>query len=153
MTARSAGVLLYRISDQGLVVLLAHPGGPFWRRRDLGSWSIPKGEIQAGESAETAARREFAEELGIAAVGSLASLGRVRQRGGKEVEAFALEGEFDVAGLRSASFELEWPPRSGRRAEFPEVDRAEWFSLSQAREKILASQQPFLDRLEERLAL
>ncbi|HEY0179971.1 MAG TPA: NUDIX domain-containing protein [Dokdonella sp.] len=147
----SAGILLYRRDRAGLRVLLVHPGGPFWRGRDDGAWSIPKGLVAAGETAEAAARREFAEELGTTAAGALSPLGRVRQRGGKWVEAFALEGDFDVAALRSNTFELEWPPRSGRRTPFPEVDRAEWFTLAEARVKILDGQRELLDRLEAQL--
>jgi len=148
MTAASAGILLYRWLNGQLLVLLAHPGGPFWRHRDLGAWSIPKGELRPGEDGEAAARREFAEELGDRPSGALRSIGGIRQRGGKHVEALALEGDFDVAGLRSNTFEIAWPPGSGRVASFPEVDRAEWFALPAARQKILASQAPFLDRLE-----
>ncbi len=149
MAAKSAGILMYHRGEAGLVVLLVHPGGPFWRNRDLGAWSIPKGELDDGEDPEAAARREFAEELGIAATGRLWPLGEVRQRGGKIVVAYALEGTLDAGAVRSNEIEIEWPPRSGRMVRIPEIDRAEWFPLPQAREKILASQQPFLDRLEE----
>ncbi len=148
MAAQSVGILLYKRVDDGVRVLLVHPGGPFWRRKDLAAWSIPKGERAAGEDPETTARREFAEELGTLPDGPLTSLGVIRQSGGKQVEAFALEGDFDVEGLASNSFQIEWPPRSGRLQSFPEVDRAEWFTLSGAREKILRGQQPLLDRLE-----
>ena len=148
MTPASAGILMYRVRGGALEVLLAHPGGPFWRRRDDGAWSIPKGEISAGESPEAAARREFLEELGVEPAGTPQTLGTLRQRGGKIVEAFALEGEFDVESLRSNTFEIEWPPRSGRRAAFPEIDRVAWFDLALARAKMLESQLPFLDRLE-----
>lgn len=151
MAAGSAGILMYKRRGRELLVLLVHPGGPFWRTKDLGSWSIPKGERGEGEDAETTARREFAEELGEAATGLLQPLGGIRQRGGKYVEAFALEGEFDVDRLASNSFEMEWPPRSGRRQSFPEVDRAAWFSLHEAREKINAAQREFIDRLEDQL--
>jgi predicted NUDIX family NTP pyrophosphohydrolase len=147
----SAGILLYRRDADGLRVLLAHPGGPFWRGRDEGAWSIPKGAIEAGESAEAAARREFGEELGAAATAVLTPLGGLKQRGGKWVEAFAMQGDFDVERLRSNTFEIEWPPRSGRQAAFPEVDRVGWFTLEQARTKILPSQQPLLERLIERV--
>ena len=144
----SAGILLYRHRPDGaLEVLLAHPGGPFWRRRDLGAWTIPKGAPLEGEDAETTARREFAEELGMPAVGPLAPLGRIRQKGGKWVEAFALEGSFDPATLSSNPFSTEWPPHSGRIVTFPEVDRAAWFSLAEAREKINEAQRPLLDLL------
>lgn len=148
MTAVSAGILLYHCLKGELQVLLVHPGGPFWRRRDLGAWSIPKGERRPGEDCEAAARREFAEELGDRPSGALQPIGEIRQRGGKHVEAFALEGDFDVAGLRSNTFQISWPPGSGRMASFPEIDRAAWFTLPTAREKILASQLPLLDRLE-----
>ena len=151
MVDTSAGVLLYRLTGGALQVLLIHPGGPFWRNRDEGAWSIPKGVVQSGETPETAARREFAEELGGEAKGALQPLGEIRQRGGKRVMAFALEGEFDCADLRSNEFEIEWPPKTGRSASFPEVDRAEWFALAQARVKILPSQTPLLDRLEAML--
>jgi predicted NUDIX family NTP pyrophosphohydrolase len=152
MAAQSAGILLYKRCEGRLVVLLVHPGGPFWRRKDLGAWSIPKGEPMAGEDPEATARREVAEELGSAPAGALHPLGKIRQRGGKQVEAFALEGDFDVDGLSGNSFEMEWPPRSGRRQSFPEVDRAAWFDLPEARRKILAGQQPLFDRLEGFLA-
>jgi predicted NUDIX family NTP pyrophosphohydrolase len=148
MAAASAGVLLYRRTAAGTEVLLGHPGGPFWQRRDVGAWMMPKGEIAADEVPEQAARREFAEELGAAAEGTLQPLGRIRQRGGKWVDGFALEGDFDPAALRSLSFMLEWPPRSGRLASFPELDRVAWFSVAEARRHILASQSEFLDRLE-----
>lgn len=148
MATESAGILLYRRREKQILVLLVHPGGPFWRRKDLGAWSIPKGQPIAGEDPEVTARREFAEELGIAPTGPLRPLGTVRQRGGKQVEAFALEGDFDSDRLRSNLFEIEWPPRSGRLESFPEVDRAAWFSLPDARRKILVGQHPLLDRLE-----
>lgn len=152
MPITSAGILMYRLHGSVPQVLLAHPGGPFWRRRDDGAWMLPKGELQPGEHAEAAARREFEEELGVPAAGPLHALGRLRQRGGKWVEAFALQGEFDPATLRSNMFELEWPPHSGRRASFPEIDRVEWFALAQARAKILPSQETVLDWLEAHLA-
>ena len=151
MTRTSAGILMYRRDRDELRVLLAHPGGPFWRRRDDGAWSIPKGEPGAHESAETTARREFREELGVEPRGSLHPLGRIRQRGGKYVEAFALEGSFDPDTLRSNTFDLEWPPRSGRVETFAEVDRVAWMTLAEARVKLLASQVPLLDRLAQLL--
>jgi predicted NUDIX family NTP pyrophosphohydrolase len=144
----SAGVLMYRRARGVLEVLLAHPGGPFWRTRDDGAWTVPKGALDAGESPEAAARREFEEEIGVAMTSELQPLPRVRQRGGKWVEAFAAEGDFDVATLRSNTFETEWPPRSGRTMTFPEVDRAEWFDLETARRKILPGQAALLDHLE-----
>jgi predicted NUDIX family NTP pyrophosphohydrolase len=149
MASMSAGILMYRHSRDGLLVLLVHPGGPFWRNRDLGAWSIPKGEFQAGEDPQEAARREFAEELGVRPTGPMRPLGEVRQRGGKTVFAYALEGTLDVDSLRSNKIPIEWPPRSGRIIEIPEIDRAEWFAIPLAREKILPAQQPFLDRLEQ----
>lgn len=152
MTIRSAGILLYRRGAQGIEVLLVHPGGPFWRKRDRGAWSIPKGGVEPGEPVDGAARREFREELGHEAQGALVPLGQVRQRAGKTVEAFALEGALDVERISSNTFELEWPPRSGRRVCFPEVDRAAWFDLPTARQMILPGQSALLDRLEAHLA-
>lgn len=148
MATTSAGILMYRHGEGGLVVLLVHPGGPFWRNRDLGAWSIPKGELEDGEDPEGAARREFAEELGIAPTGPVQPLGQVRQRGGKIVLAYALQGTLDADAVRSNEIAIEWPPRSGRTMHIPEIDHAAWFPLPLAREKILASQRPFLDRLE-----
>jgi len=148
MTKRSAGVLLYRIRAGSPEVLLVHPGGPLWARKDLGAWSIPKGEYGAGEEPLEAARRELEEETGIRANGPFLPLGEVRQAGGKEVLAWAVEGEADAAAIRSNTFTMEWPPRSGRRAEFPEVDRAGWFPLDVARRKILKGQLPFLEEIE-----
>jgi predicted NUDIX family NTP pyrophosphohydrolase len=147
MTKRSAGILLYKRPGGELLVLLAHPGGPFWQKRDYGAWTIPKGEFDAGEAPEDAARREFREELGVDAVGTLQPLGEIIQKGGKRVIAFALEGDFDAAALRSNTFEIEWPPRSGRTQAFPEVDRVVWMALPVAREKLLPSQVELLDRL------
>jgi predicted NUDIX family NTP pyrophosphohydrolase len=147
MTKRSAGILLYKRPGGELLVLLAHPGGPFWQKRDYGAWTIPKGEFDAGEAPEDAARREFREELGVDAVGTLQPLGEIIQKGGKRVIAFALEGDFDAAALRSNTFEIEWPPRSGRTQAFLEVDRVEWMALPVAREKLLPSQVELLDRL------
>jgi len=145
----SAGILMYHRRDAGTTVLLVHPGGPFWRNRDLGAWSIPKGEMNGGEDPEVAARREFAEELGIEPVGPLEPLGQLRQRGGKIVIGYALKGSIDVTSIRSNEIPVEWPPRTGRTVYVPEIDRAAWFELPLARKKILASQQPFLDRLEK----
>jgi len=139
---------MYKQAVDGIRVLLVHPGGPFWSKRDLGAWSIPKGEYTDDEQPEAAARREFAEELGIELQHALRPLGEVSQKGGKLVVAFAAEGDFDVTALRSNMFEIEWPPRSGRRQSFPEVDRAEWFALPVAREKIIDGQRPLLDRLQ-----
>jgi predicted NUDIX family NTP pyrophosphohydrolase len=143
---------MYRRIGSKLEVLLVHPGGPYWRRRDHGSWSIPKGEMNAGEDAGTAAIREFGEETGIVLTGSLEPLGEIRQRAGKRVFGFALEGDLDVRIIKSNTFEIEWPPRSGKMQAFPEIDRAEWFDLPLAHGKILDGQRPFLDRLAERWA-
>ena len=149
----SAGILLHR--KDGTEVLLVHPGGPFWARKDAGAWSIPKGEYSEGEDPEAAARREFAEELGVALEGELQPLGEAIQPSRKRVVAYAAEGDLDVAAIRSSSFEIEWPPKSGRKQSFPEVDRAGWFTLEDAREKLLPGQRIFLDRLARlaRLAL
>jgi predicted NUDIX family NTP pyrophosphohydrolase len=148
---RSAGILLFRRSAEGgLEVLLVHPGGPFWARRDAGAWSIPKGEVDPGEEERACALRELAEETGSvfeAGAGDLLPLGEVRQRSGKVVTAWALEGDLDANAICSMTFELEWPPRSGRRQTFPEVDRAAWLALPAAREKLLPAQAPFVDRL------
>lgn len=144
----SAGILAFRMNTRGLEVLLVHPGSPFWRNKDEGAWSIPKGEIDPSEDPEQAARREFAEELGPGAtILKLTPLGEIRQRGGKRVIAFAGEGDFDTAALKSNTFEIEWPPRSGRRQTFPEIDRAQWFDLEAARGKLISGQVEFLDRL------
>jgi predicted NUDIX family NTP pyrophosphohydrolase len=143
---RSAGILLWK-NDNGLRVLLVHPGGPFWARKDEGAWSIPKGEYEEGEEALSVARREFAEELGAQAHGEAMPLGDIRQKGGKLVTGFALEGDFEVAQLSSNTFELEWPPKSGRKRSFPEVDRAQWFSVEEARAKINRAQRELIDRL------
>ena len=144
----SAGILAYRKGARGLEVLLVHPGGPFWRKKDGGAWSIPKGEMDGADVPEQVARREFAEELGpSASIGPLEALGEIRQPGGKRVIAFAGEGHFDPAALTSNTFDIEWPPRSGRRQSFPEVDRAEWFDIDSARTKMLSAQVQLLDRL------
>lgn len=148
MPSRSAGLLLYRFRETAVEVLIAHPGGPYWARRDDGVWSIPKGEYAAGEDPWAAARREFAEEVGVAAPdGPLIELGELKQPGGKRVTAFAVLGDLDVTGAQSNTFELEWPPHSGQLREFAEVDRVGWFTAAQARTKLLAGQRPFLDRL------
>jgi predicted NUDIX family NTP pyrophosphohydrolase len=151
MTAASAGVVMYRRTRDGLEVLLVHPGGPFWRNKDDGAWSIPKGEIGPGETPEAVARREFAEEQGHPLVGKLMPLGEVRQKSGKHVTAFAIEGDLDVATSRSNSFTLEWPPKSGKMQSFPEVDRAEWFGPDAARAKLNPGQVGLIDRLAELL--
>ena len=154
MPRRSAGILLHRPGADGPEVLLVHPGGPYWARRDEGGWSIPKGEHEEDEDARSCALREFAEELGAPAPDApLTELGEVRQRAGKRVTAWALAGDLDASAVRSNTFVLEWPPRSGQLREFPEVDRAGWFSIAEARRKLLPAQTPFLDRLLEHLAV
>ena len=147
--ARSAGVMLFRHGAEGLQVLLAHPGGPYWRNKDAGAWQLPKGALEPGEDVEAAAMREAREELGIAVAGKLVSLGEVRQAGGKWGSAFAVEQDCDPTAIRSNHFDLEWPPRSGAMQSFPEIDRACWFTIEDARQMMLPSQQPFLDRLED----
>ncbi|OPY98531.1 NUDIX hydrolase [Bradyrhizobium sacchari] len=148
MPSRSAGIIAYRKRGD-IEVLLVHPGGPFWRNKDLGAWSIPKGEYADGEDAEIAARRELVEELGLEVTTPLIALGHVKQRGGKIVTAFAVELDVDADGIRSNTFEIEWPPRSGKRQAFPEVDRAAWFTVQAAHQKINAGQRPLLERLAQ----
>jgi len=148
MAARSAGLLLYRTRGGRLEVLLVHPGGPFWASKDLGAWSIPKGEFDDHEDPLHAARREFAEELGTPPpIGGERALGSIRQRAGKEVVAWAVEADLDVDAVHSTTFEMEWPPRSGRSAAFPEVDRAEWFDLATAGIKANPAQVELIQRL------
>lgn len=148
MPRRSAGILLYRLTGGAPEVLLVHPGGPFWARKNLGVWSIPKGEYEEGEDPLACALREFEEETGTALPTSrLVDLGEVRQKSGKLVTAWAAEGDLDAAAVRSNTFTMEWPPRSGRTAEFPEIDRADWFGVDAAREKLNPAQAEFLDRL------
>jgi predicted NUDIX family NTP pyrophosphohydrolase len=148
----SAGLLLYRIRAGRLEVMIAHMGGPFWAARDDGAWSIVKGEYDAHEDAYAAARREFAEETGSPAPrGAALELGEVRQRGGKRIVAWAVEGDLDCSAIRSNTFTLEWPPRSGRHREFPEIDRAAWFDAAAARRKLVPAQVAFIDALERRL--
>jgi predicted NUDIX family NTP pyrophosphohydrolase len=144
----SAGILMWRRHGGEREVLLAHFGGPQWRNKDKGAWAIPKGLVNPGEPLEACARREFEEELGVRPEGKLVPLGRIRQKGGKYVEPFALEGDLDPDAILSNSFTIEWPPRSGQFLSFPEVDRAAWFILSEAREKILPSQLAILDAFE-----
>ena len=151
MAKISAGVLLYRKAPAGLEVLLVHPGGPFWAKKDAGAWSIPKGLAGEGEDLIEAAKREFREETGMAVEGAFLDLGAHKQPGGKTVVAFACEGDFDPASLSSNTFALEWPPRSGRMAEFLEVDKAAWFSIDEALEKINKGQRPIVAALVERL--
>lgn len=150
----SAGLLVYRRARGAIEVLLAHPGGPYWARKDAGAWTIPKGLVEDGESADdllATARREFTEETGFTAPPSFVPLAPVRQKSGKTVHAFACAGDFDPGKLASNEFEIEWPPRSGKRRSFPEVDRVRWFGLAAAREKILPYQRPLLDELEKML--
>ena len=151
MAAKSAGVLAYRNKDGRFEVLLVHPGGPFWANKDEGAWSIPKGEFGVGEIPEDVARREFSEELGLALSVPLQPLGGIRQRAAKIVEAYAAEFDVNADAIASNTFEIEWPPRSGKRQHFPEVDRAAWFDLATAREKINEAQRELLDRLEAML--
>jgi predicted NUDIX family NTP pyrophosphohydrolase len=138
---------MYRRAENGLEVLLVHPGGPFWAKKDLGAWSIPKGEYSESEEPLVVALREFEEETGLRPQGVLQPLGELVQPGRKIVTAWTVEGDFDITTLKSNAFELEWPPKSGRKASFPEVDRAQWFSLDEARRRILPGQQEFLARL------
>jgi predicted NUDIX family NTP pyrophosphohydrolase len=148
MPVRSAGILLYRRSAGAIELLLVHPGGPFWARKDDGAWSIPKGEHADGEDPLDCARREFEEETGtVPPVGALVALGEVRQRSGKHVSAWAAEGDLDADAVRSNTFTVEWPPRSGRMQEFPEVDRAGWFAPDDARRALVPAQAEFVDRL------
>lgn len=148
----SAGILLFRRTRPELEVLLVHPGGPFWSRKDDGAWFIPKGEIQPGEAAQAAARREFQEELGTELPpAELLALGSVKNKSGKLIEAWAVEGDFDPNALQSNTFSLEWPPRSGKLREFPEVDRAAFFSLTEAQRKLHQAELPLLTRLEQLL--
>jgi predicted NUDIX family NTP pyrophosphohydrolase len=153
MAKRSAGILLYRLSAGAPEVLLVHPGGPLWAKRDLGAWSIPKGEYAEAEDPLACALREFEEELGARPpTGAPLELGAIRQKGGKVVTAWAIEGDLDAGATRSNTFTIEWPPRSGVTREFPEIDRADWFAVEEARERLLPAQAELLDRLLERLA-
>jgi len=146
----SAGLLVFR-RKPNLEMLLAHPGGPYWARKDEGAWSIPKGLVEAGDDLLAAARRELAEETSFIADGTFIPLAPVKQKSGKTVHGFAIEGDFDLAQFASNSFEIEWPPRSGRRQAFPEVDRAAWFDWAEAQVKILPGQRPILERLKAKL--
>jgi predicted NUDIX family NTP pyrophosphohydrolase len=151
---QSAGILMYRGSPPALELLLVHPGGPFWAKKDLGAWSIPKGEYEDGEDPLAVAIREFTEELGTRPINGptkVLSLDELAQPSGKLVSAYAIVGDFDPAHLKSNDFEMEWPPKSGRMQSFPEVDRAAWFAPAEAREKILPGQEPFIDRLLSKL--
>jgi predicted NUDIX family NTP pyrophosphohydrolase len=147
MKRRSAGLLMYRIRDGRIEVLLIHPGGPFWTRKDAGAWTIPKGEFDDDEDALVAAKREFVEETGFALGDRFVELQPIRQTAGKRVHAWAFEGDCDPARIVSNTFEIEWPPKSGKRQAFPEADKAGWFDLAAARAKIIASQIPLLDEL------
>src|SRR5258706_5337278 len=145
---RSAGILLYRRANGGLEVLLAHPGGPFWKKRDLGAWTLPKGEIDEGEDPFAAARREFVEETGFEPGESAIALRPVKQPSGKTIYAWAIEGDCDPAAARSMVFRMEWPPKSGKEEEFPEIDKVEWFAIPEAERRILPGQAPFLAQLQ-----
>lgn len=150
---RSAGILLFRRVGNEIEVLLGHLGGPFWTRRDAGAWSVPKGELEAGEEPDAAARREFSEELGLPVPdGELLELGEVRQTGGKVVTAWAIEADLDPASVVPGTFEMQWPKGSGRMQQFPELDRVAWLSIEAARDKIVQAQRLFLDRLVELVA-
>ena len=148
---RSAALLVYKRSQIGIEVFLVHPGGPFWAKKDLGAWSIPKGEFDDTEDGLAAAKREFLEEVGQAVDGTFIELTPIKQRGGKRVHAWAVEGEVDPAAVRSNEFELEWPPRSGRTARFPEVDRGQWFPMAEAFQRILTAQAPILEELQAKV--
>lgn len=152
MAKQSAGLLIYRRSAGRAEVFLVHPGGPFWKNKDLGAWSIPKGEYAEGEDPLTAARRELAEETGFAAEGPFVELQPIQQRGGKLVYAWAMEADLDAAAVVSNTFSMEWPPRSGKRQEFPEVDRAAWFDLEEAAAKMNEGQRLLLEQLTKLLA-
>jgi predicted NUDIX family NTP pyrophosphohydrolase len=145
---RTAGILMYRLRDHTIEVFLVHPGGPYWAKKDAGAWSIPKGEIDENEDFLDAARREFQEETGLAIDGDFMALTPVKQTGGKVVHAWAVEGDCNAEVIKSNTFSMEWPPRSGHRKEFPEVDQARWFSLEIAKEKILTAQVKLLEELD-----
>ncbi len=146
-TKQSAGLLMYRKHGQSIQILLVHPGGPFWAGKDLGAWSIPKGEFNEDEDRLKAARREFEEETGFLPSGQFVRLGAIRQPSGKVIHAWAFEGDLDAKKVKSNTFFLEWPPQSGKQKEFPEIDRADWFTVDAAREKIAKGQVEFLDEL------
>lgn len=148
MGKQSGGLLMYRLLDGNLEVFLVHMGGPYWAKKDLGAWSIPKGEYESGEDPFEAAKREFFEETGFAAIGEFIRLNDVKQPSGKVISAWAFEGDCDANVISSNTFSVEWPPRSGQIREFPEVDRAEWFGPDLAKEKILKGQRPFIEELE-----
>lgn len=150
----SAGLLMYRFEGNRnlLEVLLVHPGGPYWKRRDAGVWTIPKGNVEPGEDILAAAIREFTEETGLVPEGPFISLGEITQRSGKRVHGWAFRGTCDPGSIRSNTFEIEWPPKSGRRERFPEVDKAAFFTMAMARQKILPAEEPFVNRLEQEIA-
>jgi predicted NUDIX family NTP pyrophosphohydrolase len=150
MAKRSAGLLLFKRRDGKVQVFLVHPGGPFWRKKDAGAWSIPKGEYEEGEDPLAAAKREFEEETGIKPQGKFIALGEIKQPSGKVVSAWAFEGDCSPKEIQSNTFSMEWPPKSGHKREFPEVDRADWFALDDARRRIVKGQIGFLDRLMAR---
>ena len=147
MAKLSAGILMFRRRNSTLQVFLVHPGGPFWRSKNVGAWSIPKGEYSEGEDPLDAAKREFREETGIEITGQFVSLGQIKQPSGKIITAWAMEGDCSPEEIRSNTFSMEWPPKSGRQQEFPEIDRGDWFDLTEAKERILKGQRGFLDRL------
>jgi predicted NUDIX family NTP pyrophosphohydrolase len=149
----SAGILLHRLRSGTLEVFLVHPGGPFWRGKDAGAWSIPKGEVEEGDDLLKTAQREFEEETGSRVSGEFFALTPLKQKSGKVVHAWALSGDIDASSVRSNTFSMEWPPRSGRQQEFPEVDRGAWFTIAVAREKILPGQRGFLDQLQEHISV
>lgn len=151
MLKRSAGLLMYRRGNAGLEVFLVHPGGPFWAKKDHGAWSIPKGQYLEDENPLEAARREFEEETGFTSGGNFIELGDLKQPSGKIITAWAFEGDGDPNKLRSNTFQMEWPPRSGRQMEVPEIDRGAWYAVEEARSRLLNGQRPFLDRLRERV--
>jgi predicted NUDIX family NTP pyrophosphohydrolase len=153
MAKKSAGLLMFRDAGGSAEVLLVHPGGPFWAKKDDGAWSIPKGLFEDGEDELAAAQREFEEETGLRPAGTFIALGTFKQPGGKQVSAWAIEGEFDLARFKSNTFAMEWPPRSGRMKEFPEADRAGWFGPQEALVKILKGQRPIVETLFDRLGL
>lgn len=148
MPKQSAGLVMYRYCNSILQVLLVHPGGPFWAKKDIGAWSIPKGEFASDEDRLAVARREFEEETGFQVTGNFVALTPIKQAGGKVVHAWAIEGDCNTSHVRSNTFQMEWPPHSGKQQEFPEVDRAEWFDLPSARTKILKGQRDLLDELQ-----
>jgi predicted NUDIX family NTP pyrophosphohydrolase len=152
MPKRSAGLLMFRRRDAKLQVFLVHPGGPFWKNKDAGAWSIPKGEYAEGDDPLEAAKREFQEETGFKPQGQFVELGQAKQSGGKVVSVWAFQGDCSPEDVRSNTFSMEWPPESGRQQEFPEVDRADWFPLDEAHTRILKGQAVFLDRLRDSLA-